>query len=210
MLEKPFPWLTKWRTTDNADQAISVTGQRIVLREKRIEDACQDYTWRTDEELANLDATMPLTMSFSDFLTFSKEEHSYPNPLSKRFAIETLGGRHIGNCMYYDIDLKRREAELGIMIGDRDYWAKGYGTEAVRCLLTHIFTGTTMSRVYLHTLQWNHRARKSFAKSGFKELEPIKRNNKTFILMEVFRREWQKQIDNEAKELLGTRLKNDG
>ena len=113
MLEKPFPWLTKWRTTDNADQAISVTGQRIVLREKRIEDACQDYTWRTDEELANLDATMPHTMTYSEFLTFSKEEHSYPNPLSKRFAIETLGGRHIGNCMYYDIDLKRREAELG-------------------------------------------------------------------------------------------------
>ena len=35
-----------------------------------------------------------------------------------------------------------------------------------------------------------------------------KRNNKTFILMEIFRGEWQKQMDNEAKELLGNCLKN--
>ena len=43
------------------------------------------------------------------------------------------------------------------MIGDRAYWSKGYGTDAVDTLLKYIFTQTNMKRVYLHTLDWNQR-----------------------------------------------------
>ena len=177
-------------------------GGKVILREKRIEDATDDYSWRSDEELARLDATRPLNMSYSDFLRFSREEQAYPSPLSRRFAIDTLEGRHIGNCMYYDIDLKRGEAELGIMIGDRDYWGKGYGTDSVSCLLNHIFSVTPLTRVYLHTLEWNHRARKAFGKSGFRELKPVRRSGKDFILMEVLRSEWERSEDWRARETM--------
>ena len=177
-------------------------GRTVILREKRIEDAPDDYSWRSDEELAQLDATRPLNMTYSDFLRFSQEEQAYPSPLSRRFAIDTLEGRHIGNCMYYDIDLKRGEAELGIMIGDRDYWGKGYGTDSVSCLLNHIFNVTPLTRVYLHTLEWNHRARKAFAKSGFRELKNVRRSGKEFILMEVLRSEWERREDVAAREMV--------
>ena len=104
-------------------ERVSIAGEKVVLREKRVEDAPTDYSWRVDKELAALDATRPLNMSYDSFLKYSKEELAYPNPLSKRLAIDTIDGTHIGNCMYYDIDLKRGEAELGIMI-DREYWNK--------------------------------------------------------------------------------------
>ena len=97
--------------------------------------------------------------------------------------------------MYYDIDLRRGQAELGIMIGDRDYWSRGYGTDSVNTLLTHIFTSTSIDRVYLHTLEWNQRARNSFAKSGFKELRPVRRNGLDFIYMEVWRTEWERIVN---------------
>ena len=167
-------------------------GQKVVLREKILSDAEDDYAWRTDEELAKLDATRPLRMSFNDFLRYTREEIDYPSPRSRRFAIDTHDGKHIGNCMYYDIDLRRGQAELGIMIGDRDYWSRGYGTDSVNTLLTHIFTSTSIDRVYLHTLEWNQRARNSFAKSGFKELRPVRRNGLDFIYMEVWRTEWER------------------
>ena len=170
-------------------------GEKVVLREKLLSDAEDDYGWRTDEELATLDATRPLRMSFNDFLRYTREEMDYPSPRSRRFAIDTHDGKHIGNCMYYDIDLRRGQAELGIMIGDRDYWSKGYGTDSVNTLLTHIFTSTTIDRVYLHTLEWNQRARNSFAKSGFKEIRPVRRNGLDFIYMEVWRTEWERLAD---------------
>lgn len=170
-------------------EKISIVGEKVVLREKRIEDVPNDYAWRVDTELARLDATRPLTMSYNSFLKYSTEELSYPDRLSKRLAIDTINGKHIGNCMYYDIDLKRGEAELGIMI-DRKYWNKGYGTDSVDTLLDHIFTTTSLNKIYLHTLEWNNRARRSFAKSGFREVKKVRRSGSDFMLMEIKKAEW--------------------
>jgi RimJ/RimL family protein N-acetyltransferase len=182
---------------------VLISGSKVVLREKRIEDAPDDYAWRTDEELARLDATRPLHMRYEDFTRYSKEEINYPNPRSKRLAIDTLDGKHIGNCMFYDIDLRQGEAELGIMIGDREYWSKGYGTDTVDSLLSHIFTTTSLSRIYLHTLDWNHRAQRSFTKSGFQTVKNVRRSGFDFILMEVHRSDWERRSspDNGASEI---------
>ncbi|MCH7653586.1 MAG: GNAT family N-acetyltransferase [Chloroflexi bacterium] len=178
-----------------------VKGEKVILREKRIEDAPEDYAWRVDEELARLDATRPLRMSYADFQRFSQEEMGYPSPRSKRLAIDTHDGTHIGNIMYYDIDLRRKESELGIMIGDRDYWGKGYGTDSVDSLLGHIFINTEITRVYLHTLEWNERARKSFAKSGFKEVKKVRRSGMDFVLMEIWRSDWRPElVEDSANE----------
>jgi RimJ/RimL family protein N-acetyltransferase len=168
-----------------------IRGDLVVIREKRIEDAPDDYSWRIDEELARLDATCPIRMSFEDFLRYSRDELVYSSSTSKRLGIDTHDGKHIGNCMYYDIDLRRRRAELGIMVGDRDYWNSGYGTNSVDILLAHMFTTTTLELVYLHTLDWNQRARCSFAKSGFREIKKVRRSGLDFIYMEIARSEWE-------------------
>ena len=200
LLRMPFPWS---RRDPEPIEKINIAGQKIVLREKRISDAPDDYGWRVDEELATLDATRPLTMPYEDFLRYSTEEIDFPSPRSKRLGIDTkTHGKHIVNCMYYDIDLRRSEAELGIMIGDREYWSRGYGTDTVNTLLGHIFSTTTIGRVYLHTLEWNARARKSFAKSGFKELRLIRRGNLDFVQMEIFRNQWEQIVDAAIRETL--------
>ncbi|MBI2847408.1 MAG: GNAT family N-acetyltransferase [Chloroflexi bacterium] len=160
-------------------------GQRVILREKMLSDARQDYTWRADEELARLDASVPIKLPFSDFMAFYIEELEYPTPRRRRFAIDSLDGRHIGNCMYYDIDFIKKEAEVGIMIGDKAYWNKGYGADAMKTLLEYIFTSTTLERVYLHTLDWNIRAQKCFEKCGFTTCGKLQRNGQSFVVMEA-------------------------
>ena len=166
-------------------------GEMVVLREKRLDDAYQDYLWRTDEELAKLDATLPLQTRFASYRAFYADELQFPQPFKYKFAIDSLqSGRHIGNCMYYDLDPDRAQAEVGIMIGDKDYWSQGYGTETVGLLLDHMFQEYPFNRVYLHTLSWNHRAQKSFHKSGFKDVKPVRRGGLDFIQMEIWRHEW--------------------
>lgn len=167
-------------------------GEKVVLREKRLEDAANDYAWRSDEELARLDAAPTLSAPFVEFLASYADELRYPSPYRHRFAIETLGGKHIGNCMYYDIDAARGEAELGIMIGDRDYWGQGYGTDAVTTLLDHVFSTTRLNRIYLNTLDWNIRAQRCFGKCGFVPVDQAKRRNRHFVLMEIYRNSWEK------------------
>ena len=191
-MKRAFPWLLGKPEPDQ-DGAAIIRGDRVVIREKRIEDAPDDYSWRVDDELARLDATRPIRMSFEDFLRYSRDELVYTSSTSKRLAIDIHDGKHIGNCMYYDIDQRRKQAELGIMIGDRNYWDGGYGTNAVDSLLAHIFTTTPMELVYLHTLDWNQRARCSFAKSGFREIKQVRRSGLDFIYMEIARNEWEER-----------------
>ena len=167
--------------------------RKVILREKRLEDAATDYAWRCDEELAQLDAAPLLKISFADFLEEYTDELRYPGRRRCRFAIDNVEGKHIGNLMYYDIDERKGEAEFGIMIGDRDYWSQGYGTDATITLLQHIFTTTALNRVYLHTLSWNLRAQRCFEKCGFVACGQKKRSNGTFVIMEIHRSVWQEQ-----------------
>jgi RimJ/RimL family protein N-acetyltransferase len=166
-------------------------GIKVALHEKSPDDTWNDYLWRIDEELSELDAARPLTMPYEQFLPIHKEEIRYPAPRSHRFAIMTLeDGTHIGNCMYYDLDLRRREAELGIMVGDRAYWNGGYGTEATGLLVDHLFEELELERVYLKTLEWNIRAQNSFIKSGFRQYGWGNQGRYRFMLMEIKLPEW--------------------
>ena len=171
-------------------------GELIVLREKRIGDAANDYRWRTDVELARFDAARPFAASLDDYVALFKDELAFPSPYRRSLAIEDAGGRHIGNVMYYNIDTLRQEAELGITIGEHTHWNQGYGSEAVGLLLKYLLGRQGYRRVYLKTLTWNKRARRAFAKAGFRESGKASRAGNEFVLMEV-RQPWLTRSEDE-------------
>ena len=167
-------------------------GTKVVLREKVLADGPDDHRWRSDEELAELDAAPRLRQPLTDFLRDYKAELSNPTPWTLRYAIDTLEGVHIGNCMVYDIDTINGQCEIGIILGDRGYWNGGYGRDALRLLIAKRFESPLMKRLYLHTLEWNVRARRCFAACGFREVRPVRRGGRNFILMEIARADWER------------------
>ncbi len=169
-----------------------ITGTKVILRAKSLSDVRNDYAWQTDPELAFLDATMTMDVSFAEYLLDYAQQIRQTNHASRRFAVTTLEGKLIGNCSYYHIDEASGEAEVGIMIGDRDYWDMGYGTDAVNALLNHIFHQTALQRVHLKTLDWNLRAQRCFQKSGFSTYGYRQQDGNNFVLMEMTRPQWQK------------------
>ncbi|MSQ36086.1 MAG: N-acetyltransferase [Dehalococcoidia bacterium] len=169
---------------------VFATGQLVTLREKQPDDARRDYEWRRDPELAAYDAARPISISFRAFAATLSDELQSPSTYRRSFAIEdSESGRHIGNVMYYGYDAVRQEAELGITIGDRDYWSRGFGTDAVATMLLYLFRERGLQRVYLHTLSWNHRAQAAFTRAGFRFVRAVHRDGHDFQLMEVHRAE---------------------
>ena len=162
-----------------------IIGNKIILRNKRLADAQNDYIWQTDDELARLDAAPLLATTFSRYLSDYVSELLYSSSTRYRFAIETLDGKHIGNCVYYNVNETKGEAELGIMIGNRDYWDKGYGADAITTLVSHIFRQTNLKRIYLKTLDSNRRAQKCFQKCSFTPYGHLVRDGFNFVLMEI-------------------------
>ncbi len=183
-----------------------IIGSKVILREKKLSDAPDDYAWEIDPELARLDAATPLNLSFSYYASEYASELRNPPRTSIRLAIDTLDGKHIGNCSCYNIDEANGETEIGIMIGDRDYWSKGYGTSAIASLLEYVFHETKLDRVYLKTLVSNLRAQKCFQKCGFTPYSRTSKEGYNFLLMETSRKEWEALQQNTCTDCAGSQL----
>ena len=92
--------------------------------------------------------------------------------------------------MYYDMDAVNKQAEIGIVIGNKEYWSRGYGYDAVVTILDYLFCENHMERLYLHTLQWNKRAQRAFQKCGFDPVTEVRRSGMDFVMMEIKKDRW--------------------
>jgi RimJ/RimL family protein N-acetyltransferase len=176
-----------------------IEGEKVRLREKKISDVRNDYAWQCDPELAKFDAVPVLELAFALYLLDYTAEIKKPRRTRFPLAVENLEGKHIGNCTCYEIDEKKSEAQFGIMIGDAEYRDKGYGADVVNTMVDYVFKTTAINRIYLKTLDWNTRAQKCFTKCGFSQCGMLRRNGYHFILMEIFKEQWEKKLGGLTK-----------
>ena len=128
---------------------------------------------------------VPTTAATRTTLAIFRDELNYPSPYRRTIAVEDLEGKHIGNVMYYNVDYQRREAEIGVTIGLREYWGRGYGTDLI-CDLRPLHLRTMqLDRIHLKTLDWNLRAQRCFEKAGFQRYGVSKRGEYNFVLMDI-------------------------
>lgn len=78
--------------------------------------------------------------------------------------------RPIGTTNLANIDHRHRRAEFGIVLGEKDCWGKGYGTEAVRLMLDYAFTALDLHNVLLTTQSFNERGIGAYRRAGFREI----------------------------------------
>lgn len=76
----------------------------------------------------------------------------------------------IGRCFLGSVDLVNRSARLGIVIGEKTHWDRGFGTEAIQLLLDYAFSILNLNSVNLGTYSYNERAIACYKKVGFKEV----------------------------------------
>jgi len=141
-------------------------GERVTLRAIEREDIPRFLRWLNDPEVTRyLTISMPLSRE--------EEERWFEQQLGDRnrkvLAIETESGEHIGNISLEDIDWKNRRATLGIVIGEKERWGQGYGTDAIRTLLRFAFEELNLNRVQLDVFDFNERARRCYRRCGFRE-----------------------------------------
>ena len=185
-----------------SEKNIILVGRKTIVRPKTIEDLKNDYRWRIDPELSDLDATVPINLTYEQFQRISINEIEKPSPWSVKFSIDNKKNLHIGNCMFYDINRWNNSCEYGIMIGNKKYWNSGYGADATLNTLYYIFNQTDITKIYLHTLTENIRAQNSFKKAGFNFKKIVKKGSHEFHFMEIDKSDWQKNKDLHKPEVI--------
>ena len=141
-------------------------GELVRLRAYRKDDLPKIQMFLNDFEVRTLtQSTTPYPYTLED------EEKWYESNTALKdtytFAIETLDGVFLGGCGINSIDWKSSKVELGILIGNKEYWGKGYGTDAVKLLIKFIFEEMNINKIYLNVFSHNKRAIKSYKKCGF-------------------------------------------
>ena len=179
---------------------MKIKGNKVIIRPKKPSDAENDYRWQTDTELSALDAMTPNTMYFREFYReyINWLKHPYPNRIT--FAVDTHDGKHIGNCVYCNIDETNHETEIGIMIGDRDYWSQGYGVDTISTLIGYIFQHLKFKRVYLKTLETNFHAQRCFQQCGLTPCGRRVQEGYKFMLMDMSYSRWQELQNNRKRD----------
>lgn len=142
-------------------------GEKVYLRALEEADAAGCYEWVSDPEVRRTAGpgrfrpnTAAATLAFIRAIDGRSEQG---------FAIVVReDGTYIGNCGLHEINYVDRRAVLGILIGRKDWWEKGCGTEAVRLLSAHAFETLNLHKLCLTVYATNERAIGVYKKVGFK------------------------------------------
>ncbi len=144
-----------------------IPGKIVSLRPMRPEEVGLIHTWVNNPDI----------LPFWDGRTKSLEEvrSDYtPNyfmdkdPNSGRcFAIEKEDTT-IGMICYNRIDRDNRSVEFDMLIGDKQYWSKGLGSDALQAFVRYLFSSFPLNRIWLGTHSYNQRALRAYEKVGFK------------------------------------------
>jgi len=127
---------------------------------------------------------------------FDRQHQSKEDPAAW-FAIEA-DAKYIGKCGLRNFRQADRTCDLGIEIGDKDYWGKGYGREAITLLLDYAFRLRNVRKVSLATGNHNERAIRAYLGCGFVEEGRLREQQwcdgryVDWVLMGIMRRDWEK------------------
>lgn len=144
-------------------------GEKVILRAMTRDDLpllCQ-YNNDVEVELAG-GGDPPMPQSLERLQAEFDSQAGSGGRNGSSFAIEA-DGKLIGQCALFRFDDVAHTAELGITIGDKAYWGKGYGTDATKVLLDYGFRLRNLHKIYLTVLGNNARAIRSYQKCGFVE-----------------------------------------
>lgn len=148
-----------------------LVGERIYLSPRNTEDVEIFTEWLNDFEITDYTGKSGMLLTLAGEKKYL-EENSSPEAT---FAIVTLDkDEMIGSVSLEKIENTNRTATLGIMIGNKNYFSKGYGTEAIRLILDYGFNYLNLHCIQLNVLDVNERAIKCYEKCGFKKAGRIR------------------------------------
>lgn len=164
-LLKFFPAFLKSVSIDNRSlRTDALNGRKATLRPGDESDIYLLSRWYNDTELNKLAGWSDSKVTI-DKLRYNISRSFGYDPMN--LMIDNEAGRPIGTIQLYDFNEQDKSCKLGIRIGDRDYWSKGYGEDAVKTLLEYAFMKIDIYRVTLKVYEYNERAVKCYLKCGF-------------------------------------------
>jgi len=157
----------KKKENQNINNA-EIIGDKCYLRKFRMKDVNKNYLkWINDKEVTKYLESRFDTHSISSLMKYVKNILKNCNIMF--FAIvDKEKNKHIGNLKIGPINKNHRFAEIGIMIGEKEYWGKGYGQEAIELAVKYSFLKLKLHKLTAGCYSNNLGSLNAFKKAKFK------------------------------------------
>jgi [ribosomal protein S5]-alanine N-acetyltransferase len=151
-------------------------GKKIYIRKLQPEDVSESYvSWMNDPEVVQFLESRWNHYSLDDLRSYVKALNETEN--NYFFGIFLISSdKHIGNIKVGEIDSIHRYANIGIMIGDKNFWGKGIASEAISLVSRFCFEHLNLNKLKSNVYEPNTGSHKAFIKAGFKEVGRYKRH----------------------------------
>src|SRR5262245_28735354 len=147
-----------------------LAGRLVVLRPLRNSDRACSVRWRNDPEIRDniLGYRFPVTDAMeADWVAAVLKDQSRTRVV---LAIEDKSdGALVGFVYLNNIDWFARNAEFGILIGERSRHGKGLAKDALALVACYAFRTLNLNRLYLRVVSFNKRALRLYPSLGFVE-----------------------------------------
>ena len=179
-----------------------LNGQRLVLRPLEKEDLVHIRRWANDPEVRRLTGEVtPMTSTGAE--RFFEKVNSDPDRVWFVIVLKA-DGRVIGEAGLLRMFPAWRTTDLSIILGEKDAWGQGYGTEAIRLLLDYAFGCLNFHRVAIGVVGFNTAALRFYEKVGFKR-EGVQRDGyfynhryHDFIMLSILEDEYISGVETPA------------
>lgn len=170
--------------------------EKVYLRALEPDDYKISIEWRQDPEIWSM--LVGRRYFVSEQIERKWIESTYDNSTQVTLAIcDSATNTHIGNISLKNIDFFNKSASFAILIGNKDYWRGGYGTQATLLLLHHAFIDLGLERVQSIILSDNIGSVRMHKKCGF-EQEGVLRNavyksgnHQNLIIMSILKEDFK-------------------
>ena len=142
-------------------------GKRIYLREVTQDDIGNMYhSWLADNEVTKNLECRYFPQSIDNIRAYVSSMKAPDNTL---FAIivKEAGDIHIGNIRLGPVSWQHRFAGIGLLIGNKQFWGKGYGTEAISLVRDYAFGKLSLHKLTAGCYSCNLASVRAFEKAGF-------------------------------------------
>jgi RimJ/RimL family protein N-acetyltransferase len=145
--------------------AIELKNDKVRLRTLTPEDANLVLEWANDKEVVKNFSFFQQPATYERIFSYITEKYQSNDDLL--FAIFTNSDEYVGNVGLHEIDRVNDTARLGIIIGKREFWNRGYAQETIKLLLKYAFTQAGIHKIYLNAFSTNVKGLNLYTKLGF-------------------------------------------
>lgn len=179
-----------------------LTGKRVVLRPVEDSDAALLCKWSNDPDIRRLTGEVtPSTRA--DTEAYMKRLNASPDRVWF-IIVDKETGRPIGETGLLRMFHPWRTTDLSIILGEKDTWGRGFGTEAIHLLIDYAFGALNFHRISIGVVGFNQQALQFYKKIGFKE-EGIQRDGyycnhqySDFVMMSILEDEYRDFLQKQA------------